>query len=312
MKDTSVAPTREESIFILFNPGSGKHESDLTGADLKAKFHTTGKVEVRTLLKSDDLDATVKAAIADGHDTIVAAGGDGTICGTAGALVGSGVRMGVLPLGTFNFFARSLCIPEESDEAARIVTEGRDKPITIGEVNGHVFINNASLGAYAAILNEREAIYRRWGRSRLAAYWSVLVAMVTIYRPLTMRITVDGELVRARSPMAFVAVSAYQLDEYEIEGADAIRNGKFAVLLAPDCGRFKLIWKALRFAFRGVEKGRDFTLLTGEDVLIETRRSHRLVARDGERERMEGPYRFKILKDALTVRVPRVADTDGA
>jgi len=109
--------------------------------------------------------------------------------------------------------------------------------------------------------------------------------------------------------MTFVAASAYQLDKFDIDGAEAIRNGEFAVLLAPNCGRFMLIWKALLIAFRGVRKDRDFTLLTGTHVVVETRRSTLLVARDGERERMTGPYEIRLMKEAIQLRVPEPASS---
>lgn len=301
-----------KGVFIIMNAGSGRGSETVPPEDVKRLFDGAGEVGMTVMQPGDDPAAIARKALDGGHTMIVAAGGDGTICGVAGALAGKDARLGVLPLGTFNFFARSLGVPQDLEEAARVILDGSDLPVDIGEINGKVFINNASLGIYAAILDQRETVYSRWGRSRLAAYWSVLVAMLTVYRPLTMRITVDGEVRRARSPMAFVAVRAYQLDEYEIEGADAIRDGAFAILLAPDVGRFALIWKALRIAFRGVQKGRDFTLLTGRDVLIETRRSHRLVARDGEKERMAEPYRIRFLPHALTVRVPRAAETAAA
>lgn len=290
-------------IFFLINRSSGDKSGDRTASRIRARFGPDADIHVMS--EGEDLAAVVADAIAKGAETVVAAGGDGTVCGVAAAILGTGCRMAVIPCGTFNFFARSLDIPLEREAALEVLATGRPRPVSLGQVNDRVFINNASLGAYALILNEREQVYRRWGRSRLAAYWSVLVAMVTVYRPLTMRITIDGRIVRAKSPMAFIGISAHQLDEYAIEGADAIRDGKFAVLLAPDSGRYMLIWRALKIALRGIRRGRDFTLLTGRDILIETRRSHRLVARDGERERMQGPYRFRILDDAIEVFRPR-------
>lgn len=288
-----------ERMFFLVNRSSGDQSGETTADMIRDRFGADADIHVMST--SEDLTAVVRDAVDRGATTVVAAGGDGTVCGVAAAIVGTGCRMAVLPGGTFNFFARSLDIPQDIDAALDVIATGRPVPVSLGEVNGRIFINNASLGAYALILNEREAIYRRWGRSRLAAYWSVLVAMATVYRPLTMRITVDGETVRAKSPMAFIGISAHQLEEYALEGADDIRHGRFAVLLAPDSGRFMLIWRALKIALRGMKKDRDFVLLTGSEVLIETRRSHRLVARDGERERMQGPYRFRVLRDAIEV-----------
>ena len=54
------------------------------------------------------------------------------------------------------------------------------RPVNVGEVNGRIFLNNASLGTYAGILETRERVYSRWGRSQFAAYWSVLL---TLLRP---------------------------------------------------------------------------------------------------------------------------------
>lgn len=293
------------AIYAIVNQGSGTGEGTDCASRLQEALSTTGRsLEVHAVAPGDDLTEIARAAAKNGFTTVVAAGGDGTICGVAAGLVDSGVNMGVLPLGTFNFFARSLDIPEEFDDAIEVIRSGRTEPATLGDVNGKVFINNASIGAYAMILKEREDVYKAWGRSRVAAYWSVLKAMITLYKPLTMAVTVDGKKVRTKTPMVFVGICAYQLEEYELDGAEAVRDGKFAVMIAPDSGRLMLIWRALKVAFRGARKDQDFTLLTGEEVLIETRRAERLVARDGENERMKGPYRFKVLKDAVQVLVP--------
>ncbi|MGK7653898.1 MULTISPECIES: diacylglycerol/lipid kinase family protein [unclassified Roseovarius] len=302
------------SYVVILNSDSGKGGRKPGAEDIRSLFEAHGvSVTIIDVKGGDDIPAKVASAIEQpGIECVVAAGGDGTICAVAGALADKRVDLGVLPLGTFNYFARRFGIPEDVEEAVDAVCRGRKETINLGCVNGRVFINNASIGLYPAILKQRESIYRRWGRSRLAAYWSVVVAMITVYRPLTMRIEVDGKLRSAKAPTVFVGMSAYQLDEFEIEGADAVREGKFAILLAPDCGRYMLIWKALLVALRDVRKGRDFTLLTGERATVETRRSTRDVALDGERRRMKGPFEFSILKDALQVRLPDAASRSDA
>ncbi|QFT79457.1 Diacylglycerol kinase [Roseovarius sp. THAF27] len=302
------------SHIVILNTDSGKGDANPDADTIEELFKSRGTpVKIVPVSSGDDLSAKVAQVIEEsGVECVVAAGGDGTICAVAGALADSGIDLGVLPFGTFNYFARRFGIPEDAEDAVDAICRGRGEKIDLGCVNGRVFINNASIGLYPTILKERESVYQRWGRSRLAAYWSVLVAMVTVYRPLTMRIEVDGELQSAKAPTLFVAMSAYQLDEFEIEGADAVRAGKFAILLAPDVGRFMLVWKALLVALRDVRKGRDFTLLTGEHATVEIRRSARDVALDGERHRMKAPFKFSILKDAITVRVPETASKPDA
>jgi diacylglycerol kinase family enzyme len=56
-----------------------------------------------------------------------------------------------------------------------------------------------------------------------------------------------------------------------------------------------------------MQPGRDFELICGTDILVETRQRRRLVARDGERARMTGPFRFRFRPGALRVLVPEAS-----
>jgi diacylglycerol kinase family enzyme len=215
--------------------------------------------------------------------------------------------MGVLPFGTFNYFARSLGLPEELDEAARVIVAGHTRTLDLGEVNGRIFLNNASLGAYPTILDHRERFYRRWGRSRIAAYWSMLLTLLRFRRPLHVTMTVDGETRRLRTPLIFVAKNAGQLDAVGLEGGDCVRSGRFAIFVAPDIGRLALVVYALRLGLGLAEPREDFELVCGRDVTVETAWHRRLVARDGERERMESPFVFRLRPGALDVFVPAEA-----
>ena len=67
----------------------------------------------------------------------------------------------MIPLGTFNYVARSLGLPETPEEAVAVLAAGETRPLPLGEVNGRVFLNNASLGAYAKILETRASSARR-------------------------------------------------------------------------------------------------------------------------------------------------------
>lgn len=255
----------------------------------------------------DRIEGEARRAVAEGFPTVAAAGGDGTICAVAAAVAGSASRMGVLSQGTFNYFSRSLGLPDSLEEAVAVLVTGEERAIDIGEVNGRVFLNNSSLGAYSMILAQREETYRRWGRSRLAAFWSVIQTLARFRHPMVLRVTVDGEVLRARTPLVFVANNAYQLEEFRLDGADCARAGKFALFLAPDSTRAQLVTFAGRLALRRLVADRDFQLFCCEEILVETTRTTRVVARDGERERMAAPFRFRVRHGALRMLVPRNA-----
>ena len=291
-------------VCIILNLGSGRKRRETRDRIEAAIGRHPGRFVLRTVSGGGSLGAEIAGATAAGFGTLVAAGGDGTIGAVATAALREGRTLGVLPMGTFNFFARGLGLPDDLDEAIGVIAAGRTRAVSVGEVNGKLFLNNASLGLYPAILAQREGIYRRWGRSRLAAHWSVLATFAQFHRPLSLRVTVDGREVSGRTPLAFVARSAFQLETYGLDGAEHVRAGRFALFLAPDTGRWGLLRLAIRLARHSMERGRDFDLFTGERIVIETERRHRLVARDGERERMRSPFRFRILRDALRVIAP--------
>ncbi len=79
---------------------------------------------------------------------IVVAGGDGTVEFMLRRLADSKHPIGVLSLGTFNNFARALGLPEKLDEAIAVAKAGHARPITLGRVNGHVFVEACAIGLF--------------------------------------------------------------------------------------------------------------------------------------------------------------------
>lgn len=292
-------------ICVLMNLGSGKRRGIEMARELQAHFDRhPGRFKLRLLRSGKQITPEAARAVREGFSTVVAAGGDGTISAVASSLVGSEVRLGILALGTFNYVARSLGLPEEIDKAVDVLARGETRLLDTGEVNGRVFLNNASLGAYPAILENREQVYRRWGRSRIAAYWSVFTTLANFHSPLTLSVTIDGVVRPFRSPLVFVSNNSYQLDLLGLEGSDCIQSGRFALFVTADSGRRDLLRHALRLATRTTAKRRDFELLCGDDIVVETAKPQRLVALDGERERMQSPFRFRVRRKSLNVVVP--------
>jgi YegS/Rv2252/BmrU family lipid kinase len=89
--------------------------------------------------------------------TVVVAGGDGTIAFVARALAGSRSRLGILPLGTYNNFARGLGIPTNLRRALAVVRAGRTRSVTLGRINDRYFLEAAAIGIFgeAILLGEK-------------------------------------------------------------------------------------------------------------------------------------------------------------
>jgi YegS/Rv2252/BmrU family lipid kinase len=93
-----------------------------------------------------DLAGTLEQVVAAGHDLVVVGGGDGTVSFAAGRLAGTGIVLGVLPLGTANDLARTMEIPAGLDAACAALADGKVVDIDLGRVNGEPFLNVASVG----------------------------------------------------------------------------------------------------------------------------------------------------------------------
>jgi diacylglycerol kinase (ATP) len=101
---------------------------------------------VHRVLSGAELAETLDRVIADGHDLVVVGGGDGTVSCAAGRVAGTGVMLGVLPLGTANDLARTLQIPDDLAQACTAIAEGKVVDIDLGRANGQPFLNVASVG----------------------------------------------------------------------------------------------------------------------------------------------------------------------
>lgn len=292
-------------VCAIVNVGSGKKSGhDIADTLQKRLQGHVGSLEIRRTENGASLPDIARHAAADEFDLVLAVGGDGTQSAVAGALAGTGIAMGVIPGGTFNYFARDLGVGETVDAAIETVLAGRAQAIDIGDLNGMVFLNNVSFGAYPEILRQREDIYRRWGRSRIAAYWSVILSLLKLRQPMRLTARTERGERAFTTALVFAAKSAYQLETLGIDGAEAIRRGELALLVARPHRPRGLVLAALRLALGKSTRGDDFELVCADDITIVTGRRHQLVAHDGEKTRMSGPFHLRVRHGDLTVLVP--------
>ncbi|MGS4983273.1 Diacylglycerol kinase family enzyme [Pseudosulfitobacter pseudonitzschiae] len=290
---------------VLVNLKSGRGSGQPDMQDLERAFREHGiDAHVIRLSPGDDIPARAAQLARDGAELVVAAGGDGTICGVASGLVGTQTVMGVIPLGTFNYFGRSLNIPETAPEAIEVIARNRPKELPVGLINDRVFLNNASLGIYPQILRTRETVYARWGRSRVAAYWSVLKTMVRLPRRLKLQVTIDGETREIKTSLLFAVSNAFQLEQMGLEGTECIEAGQLAVLIAPNRGRMGLLKNGIALMLGLAQRDQDFDLLCAQSLHITCKRKSLLIARDGERTRIRGPFDLELRQGALKVLTP--------
>ena len=155
---------------------------------------------------------------------IVAGGGDGTVSAVASAIAGTDASLGILPFGTLNHFAKDVGVPLDLDDAIRAIAGGRTVRVDVGEVDGRPFINNASVGMYASLIAERDAM-QRLGRRKWIAHGLAAARVWRRYRRLRSCSCTEGQQRAIRTPFVFVGNNEYQLSGLEFGGRKRLDAG---------------------------------------------------------------------------------------
>jgi diacylglycerol kinase family enzyme len=139
---------------LLMNPKSGGGKA--VKFDLERECRDRG-IEPIVLGPGDDLLRLAEDAVARGADLIGMAGGDGSQALVGAVASAHGIPHVVIPAGTRNHFALDLGIDRDDVVGALdAYSDGVDRTIDLAEVNGRVFVNNATLGLYARIVQSPE------------------------------------------------------------------------------------------------------------------------------------------------------------
>lgn len=234
-------------------------------------------------------------------DRLLIGGGDGTMNAAARAILDSGLPFGILPLGTANDLARTLAIPTALAEAGRVAARGRIKAIDLGEVNGKLFFNVASIGlpvAVAEAMDEGEKA--RWG---VAGYLLAFRRAWRSTRAFRVRIDCDGRQVSVRSIMVAVGNGRYHGGGLTVAEDAALDDGRLDLysLRPQTLLDLALMLPAL---LRGRQRAfRTVLQLQGQRIELRTRRAKKINV-DGEVV-SRTPAVFRVLPRAVRVIVPR-------
>lgn len=289
-------------IPVILNMKSGTGKARRAGDKITQAFRLCG-LQAKIIMAKKDIAGEAATAVRDGHRLIVAGGGDGTINAVASALVRTQAVLGVLPLGTFNHFARDLGIPLDLEAAVRVIAAGKAAQVDVGEVNGRTFINNSSVGLYPRIVLERQH-EQRGGHSKWVAFvlatWRVLRRLPR----LQIRLATGGTEISHSTAFVFIGNN-----EYEIEGPKiGTRRTLNAGTLFCYVGHATTRWDLLRLAFDAVmgrlRRLEALDVLHGKEAWIAARRRRLRVALDGEVFSLASPLHYRIRPGALRVIVP--------
>jgi diacylglycerol kinase family enzyme len=286
------------SAALIINPKSGGGKA--VRFDLAAEARRRG-IEPILLRPADDLLSLAEAAVEAGAEVIGMAGGDGSQALVASVAARHDVAHVCVPAGTRNHFALDLGLDRDDVVGALdAFTDGVERRIDLASVNDHVFVNNASLGVYAKVI--QSDVYRD---AKLETWTRMLPDLLgRDAEPIDLEFTGSGGQRFEDAALLLVSNNPYELTHLAGAGTrEAIDSGQLGIVAARVQGEqvaslvaLELVGQAGRFPGLMSWSAPQFEVRSGGPVAV---------GLDGEALVLEPPLRFRSLPGALRVRLPR-------
>jgi YegS/Rv2252/BmrU family lipid kinase len=180
-------------VVLLYNPIAGKNRAR-RGADVEAAAQMLRASGVEALpvptRAPGSAGEQAREAVAEGCDTVIACGGDGTIHDVVQGLAGSDTPLGVIPLGTGNSLGNDLQLPRNPVRAARVLLASEPRRIALGKLeyperetgcqSSRYFIVIAGAGVDARMLYQMNVAAKQWGG--MTAYYGEAFRLFLTHR----------------------------------------------------------------------------------------------------------------------------------
>lgn len=285
--------------FLLINPKSGNGRAIRAQVD---KLAASQGIDVHILQPGEDMAGLARQAVRRGADVLGVSGGDGSIGAIARVALDYDMPLVVLPGGTRCHFARDVGLRPEAIADSLAGFTGVERRIDVGDINGRIFMNNVSFGAYADIVSH--PAYREH-KSRVTRQVLRQIACST-EPPYELRFRLEGRRFK-QAVTVLVGINRYNtIDALELGRRDRLDGGilhAIAITKLDD----QLIRSMLRSMQIAQRQGRT-ALPHVHQSLVKTfsltAPGRVAVGVDGELEGYISPVRVRVLPGALRLCVP--------
>lgn len=256
---------------------------------------------VEKAAQGDETLSDVIISASEGIDLVIVGGGDGTLNAAAKGLVQTGLPLAILPLGTANDFARTIGIPANPIDAARQLLTYSPHPIDLGEVNGHLYFNVASIGFSAELADKLSAdAKKKWGKLGYAIAAGRIVMRSELF---TAYLEHDGLTEKMKTFQISVGNGKFYGGGMAVKSDAAIDDGLLDFYSLEIHHWWKLLQLLPSLRQGTHSKWDDVRAFSTTEVVIKTKKP-RPVNTDGELSTWT-PAHFRLRRKAITVYRPQ-------
>lgn len=267
---------------VIYNPTAGREAFRKNIAEVLERLEIAGyETSCHATTAEGDATKAAKDAVERGFDLIITAGGDGTLNEVIAGVSPFEKRpkMGLIPMGTTNDFARALHIPRDIDKALDIIIKGRPLPIDVGIMNDRHFINIAGGGRMT------ELTYDVPSRLKTVlgqlAYYLKGIEMLPSIKSSHVKIEYDGEVFDDEAMMFLIGLTNSVGGFEKLAPDSSLNDGKFTLLILKKCNIAEFI-RIVSLALRGDHLEDPLVISSKAEKIIVSSSEKVLLNLDGE------------------------------
>ncbi len=267
---------------VIYNPTAGREAFRKHIAEVLERLEIAGyETSCHATTAEGDATEAAKDAVERGFDLIITAGGDGTLNEVIAGVSPFEKRpkMGLIPMGTTNDFARALHIPRDINKALDIIIEGHPLPIDVGVMNDRHFINIAGGGRMT------ELTYEVPSRLKTVigqlAYYLKGIEMLPSIKSSHVKIEYDGEVFDDEVMMFLIGLTNSVGGFEKLAPDSSLNDGKFTLLILKKCNIAEFI-RIVSLALRGEHLDDPLVISSKAEKITVTSTEKVLLNLDGE------------------------------
>jgi len=294
-------------VAVVMNSKAGAvvgDSPDQTARRIKQLFAAAGTEAQVVVAEGSNLEEAIGRFRDSDVDAVVVAGGDGSVATAAKAMAGSAKPLGVLPMGTFNLFARDLQVPLELEQAVSALAGSHVRQVDTAEVNGKLFLCNSVMGLMPSLVDARESIR---GKSLPQRLWDMALAVGRLVRRYP-RLTVTVDLGKGSQTITVrslaVTCNPYEEKLGELPMRPRLDTGRLALYQVGHRGRLGMLWLLVSLVLGRWKESTAVSEWMAPQLTIAGRGAGIQVVNDGELLNLALPLHYRIHPNELAVLMP--------
>lgn len=263
---------------IIYNPTAGREAFKKHLPEVLERLEIAGyETSAHATTCEGDARNAATLAVERGFDLIIAAGGDGTLNEVVAGIAHFEQRpkIGLIPMGTTNDFARALHIPRDINEALSIIIDGKPVPVDVGLMNEERYFINIAGGGRVTELTYEVPIKLKTMLGQLAYYLKGIEMLPSIHAS-HVHLEYDGEVFDGEVMMFLIGLTNSVGGFEKLAPGASINDGKFTLLILKKCNIAEFI-RVITAALRGdhlndplvvAARASEIKVTTNDDVLV--------------------------------------------